>query len=88
MLGVTIALASTGAITFQTAATLVLGENIGNTIIALLASIPANTEAKRTARAHAFFNVIGVSVMIPLRHPPLWSSVGVIKRHITPITSF
>ena len=66
MLGVTIALASTGAITFQTAAALVLGENIGTTITALLASIPANTEAKRAARAHAFFNVIGVSVMIPL----------------------
>jgi phosphate:Na+ symporter len=66
MLGVTIALASTGAITFQTAAALVLGENIGTTITALLASIPANTEAKRAARAHAFFNVIGVSFMIPL----------------------
>ena len=66
MLGVTIALASTGAITFQTAAALVLGENIGTTITALLASIPANTEAKRAARAHAIFNVIGVSVMIPL----------------------
>ena len=66
MLGVTIALASTGAITFQTAAALVLGENIGTTITALLASIPANTEAKRAARAHAFFNVIGVSVMVPL----------------------
>ena len=66
MLGVTIALASTGAITFQTAAALVLGENIGTTITALLASIPANTEAKRAARAHAIFNVIGVSVMVPL----------------------
>lgn len=66
MLGVTIALASTGAITFQTAAALVLGENIGTTITALLASIPANTEAKRAARAHTLFNVIGVSVMVPL----------------------
>ena len=66
MLGVTIALASTGAITFQTAAALVLGENIGTTITALLASIPANTDAKRAARAHAFFNVIGVSIMVPL----------------------
>jgi phosphate:Na+ symporter len=66
MLGVTIALASTGAITFQTAAGLVLGENIGTTITALLASIPANTDAKRAARAHAVFNVIGVCAMIPL----------------------
>ena len=66
MLGVTIALASTGAITFQTAAALVLGENIGTTITALLASIPANTDAKRAARAHAFFNVLGVCIMVPL----------------------
>jgi phosphate:Na+ symporter len=66
MLGVTIALASTGAISFQTAVGLVLGENIGTTITALLASIPANTEAKRAARAHAFFNVIGVCIMVPL----------------------
>lgn len=66
MLGVTIALASTGAITFQTAVALVLGQNIGTTITALLASIPANTEAKRAARAHAIFNIIGVSVMVPL----------------------
>ncbi|MFC1886971.1 Na/Pi cotransporter family protein [Thermodesulfobacteriota bacterium] len=65
MLGVTIALASTGAISFQTAVGLVLGENIGTTITALLASIPANTEAKRAARAHAFFNVIGVSIITP-----------------------
>ena len=66
MLGVTIALASTGAITFQTSVALILGQNIGTTITALLAAIPANTEAKRAARAHAFFNVLGVCVMIPL----------------------
>jgi len=66
MLGVTIAMASTGAVSFQTAVALVLGQNIGTTFTALLASIPANTEGKRAARAHAFFNVLGVSVIIPL----------------------
>lgn len=60
MLGITIALATTGIITFPTAAALVLGENIGTTITALLASVGTNTNAKRAARAHAFFNVFGV----------------------------
>ena len=63
MLGITIALASSGVISFSTAAALVLGENIGTTITALLASVGTNTNAKRAARAHAFFNVFGVLVV-------------------------
>ncbi|MEZ4744014.1 MAG: Na/Pi cotransporter family protein [Bdellovibrionota bacterium] len=63
MLGITIALASTGAISFQTALGLVLGENIGTTITALLACIGANVSAKRAALAHALFNVLGVIVI-------------------------
>jgi phosphate:Na+ symporter len=60
MLGITMALAVSGAISFPTALALVLGENIGTTITALLASIGANTAAKRAAAAHATFNVLGV----------------------------
>ncbi len=63
MLGITIALAVSGAITFQTALALVLGENIGTTVTALLASIGANTAAKRAAVAHGLFNVLGVLVI-------------------------
>ena len=63
MLGITIALAASGVITFQTGMALVLGENIGTTITALLASVGTNTNAKRAARAHALFNVFGVLVM-------------------------
>ena len=59
-LGITIALAITGVIDYPTAAALVLGENIGTTITALLASIGANTNARRAAYFHALFNVIGV----------------------------
>lgn len=59
-LGITIGLAATGAIPFPTAAALVLGENIGTTITVVLASIGANTAAKRAAYAHVLFNVIGV----------------------------
>lgn len=60
-LGITIGLASTGVIPFQTAAALVLGENIGTTITAYLASLGANTQAKRAAYAHIMFNVLGVA---------------------------
>lgn len=64
MLGITMALASTGVITYHTAVALVLGENIGTTITAILASIGAGINAKRAARAHAFFNIFGVCVML------------------------
>jgi phosphate:Na+ symporter len=64
MLGITIALATTGIIDFHTSVALVLGENIGTTITAILASIGANANAKRAARAHALFNTIGVSLVL------------------------
>ncbi len=60
-LGITIGLASIGAIPFQTAAALVLGENIGTTITAWLASIGTTTVAKRAAYAHVMFNLLGVA---------------------------
>ena len=66
MLGITMALAMTGSISFQTALALVLGENIGTTITAVLASISANTAAKRAAAAHATFNLLGVLVVTSL----------------------
>ncbi|MHC5144061.1 MAG: Na/Pi cotransporter family protein, partial [Planctomycetota bacterium] len=59
-LGITMALALTGAINFHTAAALILGENIGTTITAFLASLGAFTNAKRAAYAHVIFNVLGV----------------------------
>lgn len=59
-LGITISLASQGIISFQTAAALVLGENIGTTITALLASLGTTTNARRAAYFHVIFNVVGV----------------------------
>ncbi|HXH76515.1 MAG TPA: Na/Pi cotransporter family protein [Bacteriovoracaceae bacterium] len=64
MLGITIALATSGVIPYHTAICLVLGENIGTTITAILASIGANVAAKRAARAHACFNVFSVLIMM------------------------
>ena len=60
-LGITIGLVGTGIINFETGAALVLGENIGTTITACLASIGASTNAKRAALAHVMIKVIGVA---------------------------
>lgn len=66
MLGITMALATAGVIPYHTAVSLVLGENIGTTITAILASIGANVNAKRAARAHACFNIFGVLIMLTI----------------------
>jgi phosphate:Na+ symporter len=69
-LGITIALANTGVIDFQTAAALVLGENIGTTITAYLASLGADdVNAKRAAYFHIFFNVTGVAIVTAIFLP-------------------
>ena len=59
-LGITISLAFQGVISYETAAALVLGENIGTTITAFLASLGATTNARRAAYFHVIFNMIGV----------------------------
>ncbi len=57
---ITITMAAKGWIDFDLAAAIVLGENIGTTITANLAAIPAGINAKRAAVAHSVFNLIGV----------------------------
>ena len=64
-IGLTMTLAGQGLLTFPGAMALVLGENIGTTITAELATIGSNNiNAHRAARAHTMFNVIGVSMML------------------------
>ncbi|NLB63922.1 MAG: Na/Pi cotransporter family protein [Fibrobacter sp.] len=58
--GITIALATQGLVTFESAAALVLGENIGSTITAQIASIGSNVNARRAAFFHTFFAIFGV----------------------------
>lgn len=59
-IGITLSLAAIGVIDFPTAAALVLGENIGTTITAFIASLNASVNAKRAAYGHVVFNIIGV----------------------------
>ena len=50
----------TKGLSFEFAAAIVLGENIGTTITANIAAIIGNIHAKRAALAHLIFNIIGV----------------------------
>ena len=93
-LGITIGLASTGVIPFETAAALVLGENIGTTITAWLASFGTTTAAKRAAYAHVVFNLIGVlwitalfSLYIPIIGSLVESTEGHNPIGLSPSTS-
>ncbi len=62
--GITMAIAFHGMINFETSVALIMGENIGTTITAQLASIGSNINARRTANAHTLFNTIGVIIII------------------------
>jgi len=68
-IGLTIALASQGLIAFHGAVSLILGDNIGTTITALLASIGTNHHAKRAAFSHTLFNVFGTIVILVVFYP-------------------
>jgi phosphate:Na+ symporter len=63
-IGVTIALATSGLLSFPASVALILGENIGTTITANLAAIGTNLAARRTALAHFLFNAIGVGYIL------------------------
>ena len=68
-MAITMLLAASGLIDFKLAVAMVLGENIGTTITANIAAAVANTSAKRAARAHTIFNVIGVVWVLALFVP-------------------
>lgn len=59
-MALTLVMANQGWISFDLAAAMVLGENIGTTITANIAALVGNVHAKRAARAHLIFNITGV----------------------------
>ena len=68
-MAITLIMCANGWISLELGAALVLGENIGTTITANLAALTANTQAKRAALAHFFFNVFGVIWVLIIFHP-------------------
>lgn len=68
-MAITLVMCSKGWISFEIAAAMILGENIGTTITANLAALSANISAKRAAFAHLMFNVFGVCWMLIFFYP-------------------
>ena len=68
-MAITMLLAASGLIDFKLAVAMVLGENIGTTITANIAAAVANTSAKRAARAHTIFNIVGVIWVLAIFGP-------------------
>lgn len=60
----TMALCVSGVIPLEAAAGMILGENIGTTITAEIAALVGNVHAKRSARIHTIFNLVGVTWMV------------------------
>ena len=57
--GILQALCATGAVTYSTAIPIIMGQNIGTCVTALISALGANRNAKRAAMIHLFFNLIG-----------------------------
>ncbi|MBQ3389225.1 MAG: Na/Pi cotransporter family protein [Thermoguttaceae bacterium] len=88
-IGIVMSLAMIGAVDdFPTAVAFILGENIGTTSTALLASLGTTTNAKRAAAFHAIFNVLGVcwvlAVFRPLFIPAVEQAAGLLKMNLIP----
>lgn len=62
--GILQALCATGAVSYSAAMPIIMGQNIGTTVTALISSAGANKNARRTAFVHLYFNVIGTVVFL------------------------
>ena len=64
--GILQALSSTGVITYGSAIPIIMGQNIGTCVTALISSVGANKNARRAAMVHLYFNIIGVTLFLAL----------------------
>lgn len=62
--GILQALSATGVITYGSAIPIIMGQNIGTCVTALISSVGANKNARRAAMVHLYFNVIGVTLFL------------------------
>ena len=62
--GILQALASTGQVSYAAAVPIIMGQNIGTCVTALISCVGTNKNAKRAAVVHLMFNVIGVAVLL------------------------
>ena len=62
--GILQALSSTGTVTFSSAIPIILGQNIGTCVTAMLSSVGTNRNARRAAAVHLYFNIIGTTIFL------------------------
>ncbi len=68
-MAITLTMAYAGWIDYPTAAAIILGENIGTTVTAYVASLGTSVNARRASRAHIVFNIMGVILITPFFVP-------------------
>ena len=78
-IGILQSLTTTGSITYGMAIPIIMGQNIGTCITAILASIGANKNGKRAAFVHLYFNVIGTAI---------WLTVFALVGWLAPLSLF
>lgn len=71
-IGILQALSFTGAITYGSAMPIIMGQNIGTCVTALISSLGANKNGKRAAFVHLYFNIIGVGLWMALYYLIGW----------------
>ena len=62
--GILQALSSTGTVTFSAAVPIILGQNIGTCVTAMISSVGTNRNARRAAAVHLYFNIIGTTLFL------------------------
>ena len=62
--GILQSLCATGAVSFGTVIPIILGQNIGTCVTALLSTVGTNRNARRTAIVHLLFNLVGVGLFV------------------------
>ena len=62
--GILQGLCATGTVTMGTALPIILGQNIGTCVTAMISTVGANRNARRTALVHLYFNIVGVTLFV------------------------
>ena len=83
VMAITMILCSSGALPIYQGIALVMGENIGTTVTSNLAALSANTQARRAALAHMFFNVFGVIWILFVFRPFIDAVRGLVGYDVT-----
>ena len=84
-IGLTMAMAAQGLLTIDAAIPIILGDNIGTTVGAVIASMGSNRSAKQAAAGHVLFNIIGTAIVLavlPLFKQAVMATSGDISRQL------